>query len=418
MKTKTSYFYIQAFSLLKSNKTPDFIKPFYQSVSEAAGLAPSLEDSCELYNCAVCLESLTEKSPRQLTCLHTFCLPCLENLPVTMYQIECPTCRQYTQLKNGIVYDLPVNFSIIQMKEHMQKLLIQRDSVCHLCKAIIAEHKCKDCTHLLCWSCIERHNSLEQFKDHSIVPVCSKHPQGIVSHVCLRCVEPVCTLCILTHHSEHEKDVHIWKTALPSVQAKIDEWHQQAKETLEVITNAKDRSVQKMAQTDKFKERIQEMIDQYSEKLEEAKQIMSMIEAHDKNREEIIKHCNDQIEKYDHLVKKLTNVELKPDIVQRLKIEVGKKLNVFASFFPVYEKFTTNSNLLGIHMNHPKEDWFCSDFDTIEEDQTLQHSNVRKMQLTKPVQLVAMDQNHALVADSELPQILKSRQQRKRHSTL
>ena len=48
----------------------------------ATGGGAGEENMCsfELFECSVCLESLINKQPRLLSCGHTFCTPCLQQM--------------------------------------------------------------------------------------------------------------------------------------------------------------------------------------------------------------------------------------------------------------------------------------------------------------------------------------------------
>ena len=72
--------------------------------------------SFELFECSVCLESLINKQPRLLSCGHTFCTPCLQQLPDSN-TVNCPKCRSPTQLPPGGVQALPKNTDINKMRE-------------------------------------------------------------------------------------------------------------------------------------------------------------------------------------------------------------------------------------------------------------------------------------------------------------
>ena len=63
-------------------------------VNMARGGAAGKEElySFELFECSVCLESLINKHPRLLSCGHTFCTPCLQQLPGGN-TVNCPKCR-------------------------------------------------------------------------------------------------------------------------------------------------------------------------------------------------------------------------------------------------------------------------------------------------------------------------------------
>ena len=65
----------------------------------------------EALKCAICLEDMTDRKPRALNCLHTFCEGCLGKLPKDHPKyIQCPTCREYTELSShgitGLIFFL------------------------------------------------------------------------------------------------------------------------------------------------------------------------------------------------------------------------------------------------------------------------------------------------------------------------
>ena len=77
--------------------------------------------SFELFECSVCLESLINKQPRLLSCGHTFCTPCLQQLSAGNI-VNCPKCRSHTQLPPEGVQALPKNTDINKMREREQEL--------------------------------------------------------------------------------------------------------------------------------------------------------------------------------------------------------------------------------------------------------------------------------------------------------
>ena len=83
----------------------------------------TVEELCsfELFECSVCLESLINKQPRILTCGHTFCTTCLQQLS-TGNRLSCPKCRSPTWIGPGGVEALAKNTDISKMKEREQKL--------------------------------------------------------------------------------------------------------------------------------------------------------------------------------------------------------------------------------------------------------------------------------------------------------
>ena len=172
----------------------------------------------DLFECPVCLSDMVERSPRILSCVHTFCSECLNQL-INNRKIECPTCREITELKTNDVQELKVNFLLSQMRDQMN----QRDqrqeqaasdrstasssdipkSMCQVCQQTSALFKCIDCPQLLCGACKTRHGDIQEFKDHSVFDLCQKHQEGI-THLCKQCVRPLCMRCMLLDHTEHK----------------------------------------------------------------------------------------------------------------------------------------------------------------------------------------------------------------------
>ena len=167
----------------------------------------------DLFECSVCFNDMLERSPRIVPCLHSFCTECLQQL-INNNKINCPTCREVTELKSNDVKELKVNFNLHQMKEQMegQKEKEQEKplpgtktkSLCQICHQTEAIFKCKDCPHLLCEPCKKNHSDIEDFKSHSVFDLCQVHDEGI-THLCKQCVKPLCTRCMLLDHTEHKK---------------------------------------------------------------------------------------------------------------------------------------------------------------------------------------------------------------------
>ena len=68
----------------------------------------------EELSCSVCMSKYTD--PKQLPCLHSFCLHCLNGIQRTSGRrdkIACPECRQeFNVPDNGNLAALPTNFHI------------------------------------------------------------------------------------------------------------------------------------------------------------------------------------------------------------------------------------------------------------------------------------------------------------------
>ena len=74
--------------------------------------------------CPICLELLSD--PKQLSCSHTFCKRCLDNMLTCSCQTEtvnsltCPICRSVTNVKHGDVMNLNTNIPLKSVVEDLR----------------------------------------------------------------------------------------------------------------------------------------------------------------------------------------------------------------------------------------------------------------------------------------------------------
>jgi len=78
---------------------------------------PTSSSIDDLLECPICLQ--TYRDPKCLDCQHTFCHDCLVNYQAatartffTTNSIQCPSCRQTSNLLNNDVGTLPTNFIV------------------------------------------------------------------------------------------------------------------------------------------------------------------------------------------------------------------------------------------------------------------------------------------------------------------
>ena len=100
--------------------------------------------------CALCLENL--KDPRNLICGHTYCLACLEQLVRhnSTTNSTCPTCRKPWEIPLNDVKNLPKNYIVNKLLEHIKKPVKCKT---HLDKVVCAFCICKTCEKLICLMC-------------------------------------------------------------------------------------------------------------------------------------------------------------------------------------------------------------------------------------------------------------------------
>ena len=186
----------------------------------------ALKNLEEQLSCPVCLKRYIQ--PKTLPCLHSFCLGCLERLPVKDHNlISCPVCRQTIQLPtngaSGFLCSFLIN-SFLELHELLKKVSGRQQSSCENCNKELATGYCKQCSKFLCQTCIDTHNKWGDFIDHSIAGVqevlttasmkvplkhqpamdCTSHGKPLEVY-CDTCDQLICHLCTATkHHRDHE----------------------------------------------------------------------------------------------------------------------------------------------------------------------------------------------------------------------
>ena len=181
----------------------------------------------EEVTCSVCIQLYT--NPKQLPCLHIFCLRCLNNLARTSAQngkIKCPLCqREVAVPESGTLETLPNCF---HMKNLLDILAIKECNnakvACENCGRKSEEAAyCFHCGKLWCNDCVNAHNIFRENRDHRVLalkdfedkdfedvlkrPVlCQKelHDKEVLKFYCKECDIPVCQTCVIVDHNKHD----------------------------------------------------------------------------------------------------------------------------------------------------------------------------------------------------------------------
>ena len=182
----------------------------------------------EELSCSVCMCKYTD--PKQLPCLHSFCLHCLNEIQRTSGRrdkIACPECRQeFNVPDNGNLAALPSNFRINSL---LDVLAIKECSTtgvkCGNCDERTKQsYYCFQCYAFWCEECIGLHNRMKANKDHYSLALeefreqdfenILKRPSfcGIPGHgkkemefFCKICEVAICNACALLDHEGHAK---------------------------------------------------------------------------------------------------------------------------------------------------------------------------------------------------------------------
>ena len=189
----------------------------------------------EEVSCSVCMQLYRE--PKQLPCLHIFCLECLNNIVRTSARhgkIKCPLCQiEVAVPESGTMETLP---SCFYLKNLLDILAIKKCSAskvtCGNCEKKSEEASyCFHCGGFWCNACLDAHNILRANRDHRVLALkdfqdkdfedvlkqpafCPKelHEKGVFKFYCKVCEVPACQTCVTLEHSKHDVE-HLEITA-------------------------------------------------------------------------------------------------------------------------------------------------------------------------------------------------------------
>jgi hypothetical protein len=187
--------------------------------------------------------SLSQRVPKTLQCLHTFCVKCLkleyteEGKPFVLCPAPLCGTRHYLDPGKNLENGLKTDYFIERASSRYQKLTSD-DPHCTKCSAADnqAVDYCETCKILLCQACSGSHGRADDTKDDCVKEIkallrevqssgkhdtiapftteenwkCEGHPKrdrnvGEVSLYCLTCSKMICIQCALSGHAGHDK---------------------------------------------------------------------------------------------------------------------------------------------------------------------------------------------------------------------
>ena len=181
----------------------------------------------EEVSCSVCMTTFTD--PKQLPCLHSFCLHCLQGIQRTSGRddiIVCPECRRESRVPSGNLNELPTNFRINSLLDVLAIKECNTTAVnCGNCEKKSSQSSyCFQCCAFWCHYCITGHNimrankehrvlALKDFQDQDIEDVLKRpafcptpgHEKKELEIFCKKCEVAICNSCALTDHDGHAK---------------------------------------------------------------------------------------------------------------------------------------------------------------------------------------------------------------------
>ena len=301
----------------------------------------------EEVSCPVCINIYTD--PKQLLCLHSFCLQCLNLCHRSSHgrdTIRCPKCQVVSKVPDsGDLKDLPTSFYLNGLIDVLAIQECKTSQVgCGNCQKKSSESSyCFQCCMFWCEECLIAHNIIQRNKDHRVLALkdfqekdyedvlkrplfCSKqrHEKEELKYFCKNCETAACQSCVLIHHPGHailhlEEEAERQKMELKSL-IEIQKHDLQAKiNTLDRLNEDCTKFIQR---SEDIKGQVQKFVDNLIATIEAKKQNI-IAAANDKTKrfletlttqkteiENEIKIIESSLEKADTILKRSTHAEV------------------------------------------------------------------------------------------------------------
>ena len=232
--------------------------------------------SFDLYTCKVCLENMLDKNPRLLSCHHSFCTDCLKKV-MKGGAILCPTCRKSTPVPDNDINSLVVNFTLQEVKAHLDAVHSSKTLFCQLCLSESAVLKCQECIELLCEDCSIKHSKVKTFKDHKLFKLCTKHKESMITHLCMKCVQPSCSKCVMMEHLDHEADIEMFDKGMKQIKEAISQYETDIEAKVQTIGKWKDEDDEKLETVKRTISKVEDIREYHLQKAKEAEDVLGIL---------------------------------------------------------------------------------------------------------------------------------------------
>ena len=281
--------------------------------------------------CPVCLNTFTD--PKILSCSHTYCKACLDNLLECHgndQMLRCPVCRAETKVPNQEVSKLPANLALKSLIEDMNSQY-QFCSNCNSEDRPQAVVYCQDCGKYLCIPCHNAHSLWQDFISHEVLAMseivsgkvsvrrwrkCRKHPKEDEECFCSDCRRFACFRCVVMEHKDEGHRIieaaayessHV--KSIEDLKSKADKKRSCFQKYVDFIDEQKDHvsNVQKQC-TDDINKAFEETVQQLTKKKEILiGEVKGMTEGVEKELDEMKKSAQEHITHLTTIADVVTN---------------------------------------------------------------------------------------------------------------
>ena len=301
----------------------------------------------EEVSCLVCSDLFTD--PKQLSCLHSFCLKCVKQWYETCGggdAIKCPKCQTLSRIPaSGDLEDLPTSFylngfiDVLAIKECKNTQL-----TCGNCDKKSSEASyCFQCCIFYCEECLLCHNKMRDKTGHRALAVrefqdkdfedvlkrpvfCSRqgHQKEELKYYCKECETALCQTCVILDHGGHalkliEEEAETKRLEIKSV---IERQRQNLEAKMNMVSQLDKDCIKVIQQSEVLKRDVQMSADNLIKIIQAKMQnIITIVECQTKKsiesltakRNEIQQQINvieSSLEEADKLFQRSTNAEV------------------------------------------------------------------------------------------------------------
>ena len=301
----------------------------------------------EEVSCPVCTNVYTD--PKQLPCLHSFCLQCLKQWHRTSHgrdTIRCPKCQAVSRVpESGDLKDLPTSFYLNGLIDVLAIKECKISQVrCGNCDKKSSESSyCFQCCIFYCPECAAAHNIMRSNKDHRVLALkdfqdkdyedvlkrplyCSqqRHEKEELKYFCKNCETAACHSCVLIDHAGHaivhlEDEAERLKIEMKSL---IETQRRNLQAKINTVGQLDEDCAHLIQQGEDMKKDVQRFVDKLVANVEAKKQnIFAAVENQTKKSlqtvttqktefERQIKIIESSLQKADKLLTRSTNAEV------------------------------------------------------------------------------------------------------------